>query len=332
MLLFLTSAAFAQRDLEAIQKLDQELPNYDQYKQSEEELHLSRQNRRASPPQRIIRLEEIRQSPLLYGAIPEGKILHDIVSNHGQKVTRLLYVRYHALEDEHQFKYIQNQDGSVTWKIASIDLESIQEDLSLQPSPTRYTPAPTNLVKAEFDKKLNLLPELNFYAGVVRGDYIRDLLDNANARNGTTTQYGLHYFTQWKLPLKVGAVVNYERTIYNFGNETVIFSSPSLGPQIRTRDFTLWDHPLRLQGHFRVSPLAKAVSTGPQGSTTFKFNSADLIISVGRPIKNIFGEFVLGIFFQSQWLHLKEQNTLVNLAPSSETNKSFGVTLSQVFE
>lgn len=332
MLLLLTGTAFAQVDLSAIQELDEELPNFTDFKQSDEEINISRQNRRFRPPKRIIKLEEIIQSPVLYGAIPAGKVIRNLESNKNQKVTKLIYVRYYALEDENEFKYILNKDGSVTWRISSDSLEPLKDELSLYVPPTRYTPAPENMVRTVYDKKLNLLPEVSFYTGAARGDFMGDLFDDNKARSGTTTQYGVHYSTQWELPVKIGAVLHFERTSYGLSDGTLVYSSPSFGPQVKTREYEFFGQPIRLQGQFRVSPFARAVAETSSTSQTFEFNSADILVSIERPIKNFLGEFVLGAYYQSQWLNIKDQPSLVNVDASNDTNKSFGIALSQVFQ
>jgi hypothetical protein len=230
-------------------------------------------------------------------------------------------------------KYLRDEDGSVKWKIRGEAVEPIKDALTLYVPPHRYTPAPDNIVRAEYDKKLSIPPEVSFYAGLVQGDYMSDLLNDNEARSGLSNQYGLHFFTQWKLPIKAGAVLHYENATYKLSNGgQVYYSSLSFGPQFKTREFELAGHPLRFQTHFRVSPFSRASADTAAGNVTFKFNSADLLASLERPIKNRYGEFVLGLYLQSQWLNLKNQSAPVQVEASNETNKSFGLSFAQVFE
>lgn len=332
LLLFLSSA-FAQVDLSAIQELDEELPTYTENKQSDEEIEFNRQNRKFRPPERIISLEEIKQSGTQIGAIRKGALLRNLESNKNYEVSKLIFVKTFNLEDEHQFRYIQNKDGSVTWRIRSRFVDPLKEELSMYVPPHIYTPAPKNIVRTVYDKKLNIRPEASVYTGFVRGDYMGDLFNDNKARNGMTNQFGIHFFTQWNLPIKVGGVFHYERSAYELSNGGQIFyTSPSIGPQFKTKDFEFLGNPLRLQTNFRVSPLARATAKTSFSNQTFKFNSADLVASLERPIKNRFGEFVLGIFYQSQWLNMRDQTSAVKVQASNETNKSFGLTFAQVFE
>jgi hypothetical protein len=167
----------------------------------------------------------------------------------------------------------------------------------------------------------------------VRGDYTADLFEDKRARQGLTNQYGVHFFTQWKLPIKTGVVFHYERSSYRLrGGGNVIYNSFSLGPQLKTRDFEILDQPLRLQLMFRVGPMARMEAETAYGNGVFKFNSADLMASVERPVKNFLGEFVIGFFYQTQWLNLRDQKVPVRLRAANETNKAVGLSIAQVFE
>ena len=335
LLLILTPLAFAQTnaDLKAIQDLDEELPTFNDYKRSEEEVNFQRQNRKFQPPKKIVRLDKIQASGTQMGAVSAGVPVRNMEDNKNYTLTRMSYVRYFNLEDENGFKYIQNKNGTVTWRILSRYVEPIKQELAMYEPPLKYTPAPDNIVRAEYDKKLSLPPELSLYAGIAKGDYMADLFNDSKASSGSTVQYGLHFFTQWKLPIKVGGVLHFEQTSYELtGGGKLNYTSLSFGPQFKTKEFELLGQPLRFQTQFRVSPLARAEAETTQGSLTYKFNSADLLSSFERPIKNGWGEFVLGLFYQVQWLNIKDDPGTTSLEASNETNKSFGLSIAQVFE
>jgi hypothetical protein len=333
-LLFLfTTSAFAQIDTSAIRELDDQLPDYSQTYETPEEKEFTALDRKFNPPKKIVSMEEIIKSGTQKGAVSPGYPMVNLSTNKNETITKLIYVNYFNLEDENGFKYIKNKDGSVQWRIKSDYVEPMKQELVLYEPPHRYTPAPDNIVRTEYDKKLSIPPEVSFYVGTVQGSYMSDLFDDEKAKSGISNQYGIHFFTQWKLPIKAGAVIHYEKSSYDLaGGGQVIYSAPSFGPQFKTRDFELFGHPLRFQTQFRVSPFAKATAETVNGPITFKFNSADLLASIERPIKNRFGEFVLGLYMQNQWLNMKEQPKFVNVRATNETNKSFGLSFAQVFE
>jgi hypothetical protein len=332
-LLLLSTPLLAQVDVSAIKSLDEELPDLNPFQISDEEINFQRQNRRFRPLTRQVSLDEINQSGLAYGSIDKGAILTNLETNKNYKVPKSIFIKFHALQDEHGFKYVVNKEGQVKWKIHTRYVSPLKEELTMYVPPHRYTPAPENLVKTEFDHKLSIPPEFSFYVGTVQGDYMADLFEDAKASSGLSNQYGVHFFTEWKLPIKAGVVLHYERTSYKLSDGgQIIYSSPSIGPQFKTKDFEFLGHPLRFQTQFRVSPFAKAGAETSSGETSFKFNSADLLASIERPIENRYGHFVLGLYFQSQWLNIKDSNQEVSVKASNETNKSIGLSFSQVFQ
>lgn len=332
-LLLFISPVFAQIDLDAIRALDEELPHYDELTKIDEETTFSRKDRHFRPLVKIIPIEKIKASGTQLGAINPGALLRDLSTNTNVTVAKPMYIRYFNFEDEHGFKYIQNKDGSIQWRILSRFVEPIKEELALYVPPHRYTPTPNNIIRAEYDKKLSIPPEFTFYGGLVKGDFMKDLFNDNKAVNGTSNQYGVHFFTQWKLPVKAGIVLHYENANYRLRDGGVVnYSAPSIGPQFKTREFEILGNPIRFQTQFRFSPFARAFAQNSTGQISYKFNSADLLTSIERPVKNSFGEFVWGLFFQSQWLNIKEQSNLVSVSATNETNKSFGLSFAQVFE
>jgi hypothetical protein len=332
--LFLGIASAAEDpEFNRLRRLEEKLPRYSTSATSEEPLLRARKERRFKPTQMPIRLEKIKESPIELGSVRGGVTLIRIVDDKKQTLTQNSFFKFHKQEDEFGFKYLVNKDGEVTHKIDGHYLEPIKEELAMYEPPTTYTPAPMGMIKTEYDRKLHLRPEFGFYTGYVRSDFIQDLFNDSKASTGATNQYGIHVFTDWKLPIKAGAVFHYERAAYNLaGGGQAFYQSFSFGPQFKTRDFHFLGFPTRFQIQFRVSPFARIQAETVQGTADFKFNSADLLASLEVPIKNFLGEFVLGFFFQNQWLNLKDQEQIVSVRASNETNKAFGLSLAQVFE
>lgn len=328
-------SALAQDDLDlsSIRKMEDQLPDYDVHQKTTEEINLEYTNRRFLPPSRPVSQEKIKNSETELGSIKAGAILMRLSDNKPLRVTKPIYTKFYRKEDEQGFKYLINKDGSMTYRIESRFVESIKPELALYEPPLRYTPAPQNITRTEYDRKLSILPEASFYIGQVQGDFMKDLFNDSEAGTGTSTQYALHLATKWKLPIKIGGVFHLEKAQYNLtAGGKVDYSSYSFGPQFKTRDFDSWFGPLRFQTQFRVSPWARATAQTQTGNVEFKFNSADLLVSMEKPIKNFLGEFVLGVYFQNQWLNLKDQPELVSVNATNETNKSMGLMLAQVFD
>lgn len=331
--LFLTLSAIAQNetDLKAIQELEKELPETSI--QSEHDLQYRNQPARYIHPYKITSMKAILKSGTEYGYVKEGNYLVGLKDNKRIEIAEPFYGKFFRLQDDQGFKYVQSRDGSCIYKIRSESFNSIQEEMALYEPPLKYTPAPLNIIKSDYDKKLHMIPEFVFYLGIVQGSFMRDLFNDDNANQGMTNQYGFNYTTKWKLPVKAGGVINYEKTSYKLRNGGhIYYSSLSFGPMFKTKDFDLNGFALRFQAQIRVSPFARAYGKTSNGNVSFKFNSTDLLLATEHPIENRLGEFVIGAFMANQWLNIKDQPEVVSLRASNETNKTFGLYLSQAFQ
>ncbi len=334
-LLLLPLFAFAQNDIDvsAVQDLEDILPDNDIPRDAYRNIPFERKKRGFQPLVKKIGLEEIIASGTTESYLKAGSIIYRISDDKPFRTSKEMYLKMYKLEDEQEFRYLENNDKTCKYKVSSERITRIGDTIALYEPPTRFTPAPENIIRTEYDKKLKLVPEAAFYAGLVQSRYIRDLFNDQKARTGDTNQYAFHLFTEWKLPVKVGGSFHYERSSYNLsGNGLVFYESLSIGPQFRTQDFDLFETNWRLTTQIRVSPFAKLRGETVNGNINFKFNSTDLMSSVEHPWSNRFGQFVIGAFHQIQWLNIKDQPEIVSLRASNQTNQSFGLFLSQVFQ
>lgn len=331
-LLVLPLNLLAETSFPEIKELEDSLPTAYQDLRSDDE-EIIRQETKYLPPKRIIKLSTILESGTQKGAIPRGVPLFDIETNQTFYVQELIYVDYFKLEDELGYKYIKGKDGSVKWKILSRHVDPIKEELNLYIPPHIYTPAPKDIRRSNYDRYIAILPEAVIQFGLTTPNFMKELFMNPKLESGQTFIVGANAYTQWKLPIKVGLTLKYESTTYSTGDGgNVKYTSPSLGPIIKTKDFVVFDRPFRFYADFRLSPLATASIQTSYFKNKFKFNSTDLGVGVELPYKNRWGEFVLGAFSQTQWLNIKDQEILVNITASNKTNQLFGLSLSQVFE
>ncbi len=332
-LLLLSFSAIAQDDLDldAINDLDDKLPaDYVEQTEKSEEKYVTPRFRH---PYRKTTLNQILKSGTEYGHVKAGRDLIRLSDNKAVTLVEPFYGKFYRLQDEYNFKYVQSNDGSCVYKIKSSHFNSVEPELQLYEPPLKYTPAPANIIHSEYDKRLKILPEVTMLVGFVQGRYMEDLFNDKTAASGISNQYGAHFAAGWKLPIKAGLVVHYEKASYDLsGGGSVQYTSTSFGPQFKTKDFDVYGLPLRFQAQFRVSPWAKAAAETTRGNVTFKFNSADVLASLEHPFENGLGEFVLGLYTQSQWLNIKDQPEIVKVNASNEMNQSFGLSISQVFE
>lgn len=333
--LFLPLFAWSQSDIDlsAIENLEDILPDHDIRRDAYRDIEYERKNREFRHPIQAVSLEEIKESGLGTAFIKAGTTLYKLKDNSPVRLTKDIYLKAYKLEDEHNYRYLSGKDGSMSYRVPSVYVNSIEQELALYEPPTRYKPAPTNIIRTEYDRKLRLAPEFAAYAGIVQARFIRDLFNDPKARTGNMNQYGFHYFTDWNLPVKVGGAIHYERSSYNLENNGLVFyQAISFGPQFRTQDFDLFETNWRLTTQIRVSPFAHLRGETSNGNVNFKFNSTDLMTTAEHPWNNRWGQFVIGAFHQAQWLNFKDQPEVVAVRASNQTNQSFGLFLSQVFQ
>lgn len=319
-------------DVDILEKLDENMPSYHTESSPVGTDTGVQGPRKYIYPIKRVSLDQIRTSGTAVGAIKEGTHVVRLEDDKKFYIPKNMNVTYFLLEDEHGFKYLSSK-GKILFKLDGDDVINTTAETNLFEPPDQYTPAPRNILVSEYDNKFRILPEPIFYAGLVDGSYMADLFNDERARYGKTTQFGMRAFAKWDWPIKAGLVFSYERSYYNLKNDgEVLYTSPSIGPAFRTRDFVIADFPFRFQTQYRVSPLARADIETRSEDLNLKFNSADLLFSIENPTKNRFGEFVLGFFFQAQWLNLRDQKTATKLIANNQSNNSYGISFSQVFE
>lgn len=331
-LLLLPLLSVAEDDvLKAVQDFENSLPDYNIQNEVPVDHNWEKTHRNFGNPRPTISFEEIRESGLENIHLQRGRSIVRIGNNRKHQLVNPINAKVFRQPDDQGFKYLLSEDSKVRYKVHIDDITPITEELALYEPPLIYTPAPPIHIE-KYDSGLNIRPEVSFYAGYVNGDYIDDLFENSDGR-GFTQQYGMHAFTDWNLPIKIGAALHYETTTFDGSDGAkVSYSAFSFGPQIKSNDFEWGSFPLRAQAQFRYSPFARAKSEANGQVRQFKFNSTDFLTSLEHPIKNRFGSFVIGAFVQLQWLSMKDQKELVSVSASNEINKSFGLSFSQVFE
>lgn len=333
LLFSLTALANEELELKAVRKLEESIKSQDYLEDDSEEFEEKAPSNRYKSPNPKVRFGSILESGIEHGHIKSGSVLIRLKDNKSFELTESFYGKLYRLQDEFGFKYVLSNDGKCHYKIKSQFFNSIEPQLDLYVSPKKYTPAPKTISRAEYDTQFKFKPDITFLSGIVQGQYMRDLFNDNKASTGLSTQYGLGLFADWKIPIKGGFAVHYEKTNYLLkGNGKVTYSSISFGPQFKTKEFNLGEYPIHFLTQFRVGPFSRANAETANGNVDFKFNSADLLLAAQHPMNNRLGKFCVGVFFQSQWLNIKDQKEIVSLNTSNQSNKSLGLSLTQVFE
>ena len=319
-------------DLSTIEELEQNLPSYQSTEVDDPSSQTRRaQERRYRPPRQIITMGEIEMSGIEYGSIRPGIPVADVKTNKSKIISRPIYVKSYRLSDENGFRYLINKDGETTYKVSVDHFDPIKEETSLYVPPTKYQPVLVRRNISDYDTKLRIVPEIGGGADLVSSSFISDILNDTEANSGYSSRVFANAYTDWKLPVKVGATVHFERSFYKVDAGRAETSSLSFGPLARSKNFSLWETPVRFMGQFRLSPFTTMSYENSLGSGTFKFNTYAILAAVEFPMKNFLGEFTLAPYYQQQWFSLKDQQEIVKLKSKSTSNSSFGLMISQAF-
>jgi hypothetical protein len=276
------------------------------------------------PVVRPVSWEEIKRGGTEKIYLKEDASLIRIKDNKKITFTDGKFVTVFSQPDEHGFKYILSKNNSIDFKVHLSHLEPVKLVRELYEPP---------IFMKKYDRSLRLTPEASIRTGFQKGDFIKDIFIGASGK-GYSQQYSASLFTEWELPIKVGLSLSLENAIYSLDNGgKVYYSSPSFGPLFQSQDVSIGeDFLLRAAMELRYSPFARARSESESGDQNLKFNSTDFFMSIKHPIENSLGSFLVGVFYQFQWLNLKSQDELVSIRTSQATNKSFGLSFSQAFE
>lgn len=326
-LLLLPLSALADEDLKAIDDFDK-LMSPAEFKQ-ESDLPQA-EKRKYKIPNPKVSAEEIIASGTERGIVRAGRDVFNIKTGEKLVLPREINVHFYRKPDELGFNYLKAD--KITHKVWNKDIIRIKEELVLYEPPHRYTPAPPIFIKHYDNSRIRFNLEPSFSAGLVTGSYMQRLFDSP-VKNGISQQFGIRAFTNWSKKIKFGGAFHFENTNYNIGDQgNVKYQSFSLGPAVKSPDFHWGDVPLRVQGQMRFGPFAKARAEKVGEGRDFSFRSTDFLASLEHPTKNELGAFVVGIFYQKQWLNLYSQPAGTDVSTSGETNDSYGLQVSQVFE
>lgn len=276
--------------------------------------------------------DEIKQGGVEKIYLKEDAPIIRIKDRSKLSVTKGSFVTVFSRPDEHGFKYILSPEKKIEYKVHTKHLEPIKLVNNLYEPPHNYTVSPPIFIK-KYDRSIRLTPEASLRTGFQSGDFMKDVFIGANGK-GHSQQYAASIFTEWELPLKVGLSLALENATYQLEDGgKVYYSSPSFGPLFQSKDFEIGeDFLVRAVTELRYSPFARARSESTGTDQNLKFNSTDFFISLKHPIENSLGSFLVGVFYQFQWLNIKNQEELVSIRASQATNKSFGLTFSQAFQ
>lgn len=302
--------------------------------------------KRYQPPFRVISLEEITQSKIVTSYLSKGAIIipyppslskNQTISQKNKSPVNVImekskYVRHYKKPDHQDYFYLLDSKVKVIGKVHKRFISKLSEVLKMHEPPISYQPVTHAHSQKQDDGNLKIHKGFSWQTGISKGDYIGDLLSKNQSQLGYLNQLGIFAMTSWRLPVFIGLSAYYENTNYQSDlSKNSKLQSFTFGPLVRTKVFNFKKTQLTFSSQIKIGPFTHLRSSNSQ-IPTYRFYSTDLLNQIDIPFKNIFGQFSLGAFFQIQWLNIKNPPQETSLSSRLKTNKTFGLSLSQVFD
>ena len=198
-LLFVPLTGFTQNDIEfnEVRDLEKKIKST-QYSSFADDDERKTRKLRYKHPYQTVRLKQILLSGTEHGYVSAGRTLLRIKDNHPAELSESFYGKFYKLQDDMGYRYIENNNGDCEYKIKTEHFNSIELELALYEQPLKYTPAPKNKMRIEYDYNIKWRPEVAFLTGIVQGDYFVDLFNDKTAQNGLTTRCGFQIDSNWQ--------------------------------------------------------------------------------------------------------------------------------------
>lgn len=332
MLIILSGTLFANENvsLKNVQELKKRLPDY-QWIDLMEEGESEYTSPRYYPPKKFTSYDEIKNSPIRQMIIKKRA---QLVRMHDDKVfylTKNALVNAHILIDEGDYLYLIDEKNQFFFKVSLNSALPVGDIVKIYEPPKLYKEFKKDTFTQIDNFSPRFYPELIVSTGVTQSVFTEDLLEDNRAKTTFYTRYGVAGFVDFQKKVKTGLTVQYERSLhYLKDHNRALFSSLSIGPIVRSPTFNQDDWPWQISAQMRWAPNS-TLTTDTSSSTRFVMNVTALQLAFEHPIKNDWGEMILGFGFQRQWINLRRQDSYVRLDSDNNQNDQYGFTLSQSF-
>lgn len=288
---------------------DDELENLNILREREQEsinkIKNSKFNRYTERQKEIIeiQLEDILKSPLLRGYINKGTLLYNMVKKRQERVTQNIYVKAYSLTDIEEYHLIQNENGTVTYKVRSADISNIETISSLYEPPSRFQPvSETEVYNQLDDESIRLTPELLYHTGITRPELMRDLTNDKN-HTGRVTKIELRAIGDFSIPIRVGISGYYANTQAQVGTggENYKIDTLAIGPVLQVPHILEELIDINFNASFHSSILANVVERRRDETLNYRLSQSMLTLGIEKEIKFLLGKFIIGANFQRQW-------------------------------
>lgn len=250
-----------------------------------------------------IQIKDILKSKLFKGYINKGTMLYNLVKKKQEVLTQNVYVKAYSLTDIEDYHLIQNENGTVTYKVRSSEIAHIENISDLHEPPTKFKPVTQKEVFTQLDSEdIKIMPELLYHTGITRPELMRDLTNDKN-HTGTITKVELRALGQFAIPVRVGLSAYYSNTQANVGTggENYKIDSFAIGPVLQIPHVMEELIDININASFHSTLFANVVERRLGETLNYRLSQSMLTLGIEKEIKFLIGKFIVGGNFQRQW-------------------------------
>lgn len=288
---------------------DEELENLstlrDREKESVEQIVNSKFNKYDERQKEIkqVQLEDILKSKIFKGYINKGVKLFNMVERKQEVLTQNIYVKAYSQTDIENYHLIQNENGTVTYKVRASEIAHIENISNLYEPPTKFKPVSEVAVYNQVDSDdFKISPELLYHSGVTRPELMRDLTNDEN-HTGTLTRIELRTIADFDIPVKVGLSFLYTNISAQVGSggENYKVDSLGVGPVLQVPNLFEDLFNLNFNLSYHSSLFANVTEQRANETLNYRLSQSMIMLSLEKEIEFIIGKFLIGANFQRQW-------------------------------
>jgi len=271
-----------------------------------------------------IKTEDILKSKTFRGYINKDTILYNLINKKQEVLTQNSYVNAYSLLDQEGYHYLQNENGSVTYKVRSADIAHIERVSNLHEPPKYFRPVLTKEVFDFKDKSLRIKPHFNYQIGRTRPNFMRDLTNDPN-HTGSLTRLELRTLGDFKLPINIGLSVLYTdiKAQIGTGGENYNQSSLAFGPVIEFAHLLEDSIDINITMGFHSTVYSQLKEVRVNETLDYSLTQSMFTTGLEKEFSMGFGIFSAGVNFQRQWSKASSQEFNIDVKTDRNYDDSF---------
>lgn len=281
-----------------------------------------------------IKTEDILKSPLFKGYINKDAVLYNLITRKQEVLTKNSFVKAYSLLDDEGYYYLQNENGTVTYKVRESDLAQISLISNMYEPPKKFVPVIKE--KKEFnlkDKSLSISPIFNYHTGRTRPTFLRDLT-NDSTHTGTISRFELKTMGNFNFPVNIGLSLLYTDIKANIGatGEKYNLNSLAIGPTISITNIMEDLIDINFIASVHSSIFSQLRETRLTQTLDYTLTQTMILLGVEKQIDLFIGKAMLGANFQRQWSKASSDEFNADVNSQNNHDDSYALSLGWGFD